>query len=256
MSSTLSKAAIDRAGKHLRDDAIPRPEDVAIYNEYRASLADRLAEVKAVVESVGVEREEDVAARLKRLESVVAKLRRQPTLKLSAIQDIAGCRVIVQGLSAQDVIVEKLTKAFPGCRVMDRRVQANNSGYRAVHLVVKTEDRRSVEIQVRTLAQHDWALFSEQLADHANVGMNIKYGGGPLMIRAALMKMSVLGEQAERLLDDADRESAVAATLSLDALGDAVVRGAGRVEEAKVLVRQIIATGEAILEMADSYPGD
>jgi len=42
-----------------------------------------------------VDRRSLVAQRLKRLSSIVAKLRRFPDMRLSQMQDIAGCRAIV-----------------------------------------------------------------------------------------------------------------------------------------------------------------
>jgi len=49
-------------------------------------------------------------------------------------------------------------------------------GYRAVHVVVFPE-ALSVEIQVRTARQHEWAELFEKLADL--VGRGIRYGEPP-----------------------------------------------------------------------------
>ena len=49
-------------------------------------------------------------------------------------------------------------------------------------------ERRRVEIQIRTSLQHLWAEISEKLSDIADP--NIKYGGGPVALRAALTNAS------------------------------------------------------------------
>lgn len=187
MSSTLSKAAIDRAGKRLRDDAIPRPEDVAIYNEYRASLEPALAEVEDVVRSIGGE--DAVSSRLKRLDSVIAKLRRGD-FKLTQIQDIAGCRLLVLGLVEQDAALSTLLDALDCRRVTDYRTSDHIAGYTAVHMLCRADGEKPVEVQIRTLMQQLWALTSERLAHRPSVGMDIKYGTGPLDIRARLQVLS------------------------------------------------------------------
>ena len=67
--------------------------------------------------------------------SVIEKLRREKT-KLSRMQDIAGCRVIVKDLLTQDEVVEKLKSAFDKLKPVDRRERPSH-GYRAVHVILE-----------------------------------------------------------------------------------------------------------------------
>jgi hypothetical protein len=106
--------------------------------------------------------------------SIIEKLGRE-SMRLSQMQDIAGCRVVVDSLSEQDEVLNSLKRAFAKIAVVDRRVKPSY-GYRAVHVIVEAS-RKSVEIQVRTSHQHAWAEFSEKLSD--TVDFRIKYGGGP-----------------------------------------------------------------------------
>jgi putative GTP pyrophosphokinase len=48
------------------------------------------------------------------------KLRRA-SIRLSQMQDIAGCRLIVEDRRRQDALVAQLTRLFPGSTVVDRR---------------------------------------------------------------------------------------------------------------------------------------
>ncbi|MFM7459519.1 MAG: hypothetical protein ACKO15_01560, partial [Burkholderiales bacterium] len=116
----------------------------------------------------------------------VEKLRREST-RLSQMQDIAGCRVLVKDLKSQNALVEQLVAAFIDVVIVDRRAQPSH-GYRAVHLVV-TSESRTVEIQVRTSLQHFWALLSEKVAD--KLGNAIKYGGGDPVVSKQLLDFSV-----------------------------------------------------------------
>jgi ppGpp synthetase/RelA/SpoT-type nucleotidyltranferase len=52
-----------------------------------------------------------------------------------------------------------------------------------------------VEIQVRTRLQHVWAELSEKLADQ--LGNEVKYGGGPALIKQLLDQSSQLVARAE-----------------------------------------------------------
>jgi putative GTP pyrophosphokinase len=109
--------------------------------------------------------------------SVVDKLRRE-SIRLSQMQDIAGCRLIVQNVIEQNRIVRKLRRRFQAATVIDRRKKPSH-GYRAVHVIV-TVSGKAIEIQVRSRLQHLWAEVSERLSD--SVGAGLKYGGGPTKV--------------------------------------------------------------------------
>ena len=135
--------------------------------------------------------------------SLVEKLHRE-SIRLSQVQDIAGCRVVVADVAAQDQAVASLRTAFPVASVVDRRATPSY-GYRAVHVVVQMTGK-FVEIQVRTSLQHVWAEFSEKLSDSVDPG--IKYGGGTSDLRDMLTSSSVTIrelEQVEGMLADLER---------------------------------------------------
>lgn len=100
--------------------------------------------------------------------------RRQEAMNLSRMQDIAGCRIVVEGIREQDRVVKLLLAALVRARVADRRKKPSH-GYRAVH-VIATAQGKAVEIQVRTKLQDLWAQLSEAMADR--IDLRIKYGGG------------------------------------------------------------------------------
>lgn len=114
--------------------------------------------------------------------TLVNKLRRERTTRLSQIQDIAGARIVIDGTREnQDEVVEELRselEEIEDCECpppIDRR-ETPSHGYRAVHLVPRISGFR-VEIQVRTVLQDAWANLMEKWADLH--GREIRYGGEP-----------------------------------------------------------------------------
>ena len=83
-------------------------------------------------------------------------------------------------------MVSDLLAIFSDAVMYDRRIRPSN-GYRAVHVVVCV-DGFFVEIQIRTLLQHEWASAMERLAD--DVGPEIKYGGGPARMQQIAKALS------------------------------------------------------------------
>ncbi len=75
----------------------------------------------------------------------------------------------------QDNLVAQVAEAVGECKIVDRRTRPQ-FGYRAVHLLVR-RDERWVEIQVRTQMQDQWAQITESLGD---AGTPIRYGQLPL----------------------------------------------------------------------------
>lgn len=120
-----------------------------------------------------------VVERLKRFKSIRSKLRRFPVTNLTTIQDIAGCRIVVQKISLAydlcDRIVRLLQSQPSGPQLIEkwsRDYIANPKpdGYRSIHHVAKFHspdpelshcNELRVEIQIRSRMQHAWAMAVE-----------------------------------------------------------------------------------------------
>ena len=109
------------------------------------------------------------------------------------VVDFAGRRVVCRDLAEQDDLVRRVADNIPNCEVVDRR-KVPSYGYRAVHVLVTVEGR-TVELQVRTALQHDWAQVSELLADA--FGQELKYGLGDSRFLLYLQAMSEAGADVE-----------------------------------------------------------
>ncbi|MEP7012810.1 MAG: RelA/SpoT domain-containing protein [Acidobacteriota bacterium] len=165
----ISKTQIDRLGDRLKSGDLTE-SDLRLLDDYRRSFGEAY---EAVVEKI-VRRGQAPTGRLaKSTLSIVDKLRRE-SIRLSQMQDIAGCRVIVADIAEQEDYVPALAADFPGAVIIDRRDKPSH-GYRAIHVIVEMSDK-PIEIQVRTLLQHGWAEVSEKASDI--IDPTIKYGGG------------------------------------------------------------------------------
>jgi ppGpp synthetase/RelA/SpoT-type nucleotidyltranferase len=113
-----------------------------------------------------------VAQRIKRFPSIVAKLNRFSTITLSKMQDLGGCRAIVDSpqsarhlrvmclgskRSKHEFVREKNYIDFP-----------KESGYRGIHLIYRFHSEQhpeynglQVEMQLRSHIQHAWATAVE-----------------------------------------------------------------------------------------------
>ena len=115
-----------------------------------------------------------VAERLKRLDSIIKKLVREPNMNLWTMQDLGGCRVIVP--TVEDVYkcsnnYEKSRKRHIKKKPYDYIKNPKDTGYRSLHVVyeyksdsVDTYNRNMlIEIQFRTHLQHLWATAVETM---------------------------------------------------------------------------------------------
>lgn len=101
--------------------------------------------------------EVEVSQRLKRIPTIIDKLVREPTMQLANMQDIGGCRAVLNSFDEVRRVQRRLSKNRPPLRVSDYIAEPRASGYRGVHVVVQY-DGRPVEVQLRTQAMHEWAI--------------------------------------------------------------------------------------------------
>ena len=177
----ISGRQIDRLGDRLREGVTL--DDRAFLDTYRESFFETLLLITLDLGRLGIG--ESDGGRLKRPESVIAKLERDSRIRLSRMQDIAGCRLVANDKAEQDEIFVRLQTDFDIYRAYDIR-ETPHSGYRAVHIVVRRDDK-FVEVQVRTESQREWARLSEHATAY---DASIKYGGGSPDIRQALDQLS------------------------------------------------------------------
>jgi len=178
----MTKAQIDRLGSRLKVGRITE-DDRLLLDSYRRSFVDAYGHVVTTITQVL--QPKPTGRPTKSTTSVIEKLQRE-SIRLSQMQDIAGCRIVVDSVAVQSEVVSRLAALFPRHTIVDRRQQPSH-GYRAVHLIVR-EGEKPVEIQIRSRLQHLWAELSEKCSDVVDPA--IKYGGGPEFARGMLSTLS------------------------------------------------------------------
>jgi len=115
----------------------------------------------------------DSAQRIKRLESILLKLGDRPTMKLSQMQDIGGCRVILPSIKDVYALRDMYDRDPPVHEALTPKDYVDepvpDSGYRSLHLKYRFKGRGTslpwdglkIEMQIRTQLQHQWATAVE-----------------------------------------------------------------------------------------------
>jgi len=172
---TLSNSQITKLGDRLRQDQVDE-EDLSLLDAFRQTFSDLDKQVYVAIQATLNAKDDCTLTKRKRKtqQSIVGKLIRQPKLRLPQMQDIAGCRIVVQGGSqATQEINDLLSDAFASQQWQVESKSRNADGYRAIHIIVKA-GKKFYEIQLRSYAQDIWANLVEHMSDEKNT---LKYGG-------------------------------------------------------------------------------
>lgn len=232
-----SKSEIDRLGERLKAGDVTT-DDLRLLADYGARFVRPYVEVLHDLGSLGL----NPSGRApKSRDSIVAKLRRE-SIRMTQIQDVAGCRVVVPGPRNQEAAVRLIQDAMAPARALDRQ-RSSSQGYRAVHFVVARQEL-FVEVQVRTAWQHHWAAVSEKLADE--LGQDLKYGGGPLPVSEALLQWSASIAEWEDWLSSERAPSGItlATQTRIEHVHQRVLAGRALVLAAAAPFRRGAGTGE------------
>ena len=231
-----SKSQVDKAGRIIREHfADPKLLDsdseanlsgaFGVLVDYRSAHQYPLGKanmgLRSMVTTAGCPVE--ITQRLKRIPTIVDKLRREPTIRLSTMQDIGGCRAVLNSIDEIRRVERRLKKNRPPVRVSDYITTPRDSGYRGVHVIVAYDDRM-IEVQLRTQAMHEWAITVERLS--GRLGEDLKSGRGPHQVRDLLesiseaMAIEEAGGVVEQVLSERVRE--------LRELADPFLRGGSK----------------------------
>ena len=190
---TESKASINRAGQALVQNVgnveeLEAARDLA--NRWRACHAYPINTFQATLRIKLKDYPGDpiVAQRLKRMPTLVDKLKRYPDMQLTTMQDIGGVRAILNEVNdVYKLAGEYKNKSrFKHELVKEYDYIANprdEDGYRSLHLIYKYRntqhpgyDGLRLELQIRTRLQHTWATAVETM--DTLLGQALKYRQG------------------------------------------------------------------------------
>jgi hypothetical protein len=204
-----SKTKVDRAGRLLRDWWIaPSEEDedfddevlseaIDIIADYRTYFQDPLKKVTGGLRQF-VKRESaeiTVGQRLKRTPQILNKLGRFRSMRLTQMDDIAGCRAILPGGAPEvTAVLRRIRRNWDIVKIDDYVARPKDTGYRAIHVVIRRDDL-PVEIQLRTPQQHEWAEAVERWAGRSEFALKDGEGPGELLSYLELVAWAIAAEE-------------------------------------------------------------
>ncbi len=111
------------------------------------------------------------------------------------MHDIGGVRSVLPTLRHVQVVSRRLRKSWTIIRVRDYIAEPKDSGYRALHLIVKRSGY-PIEVQLRTIAQDVWANTVEERGRETGIGL--KFGAGGAELRAYFVTLADLLARFDR----------------------------------------------------------
>lgn len=187
----FTRTQADKAGYLLLDPAAS-PSDTLwageVLSNWRAAHAYPINTFQATLRGKlrRIDKKAIVAQRLKRTPSVLRKLERFPTMRLSRMQDIGGLRAVMSSIDQ----AQRLEGNYRKTRFQHELISSKDyighpkaDGYRGIHLVYRYKNSRVaqynglyLELQIRTHLQHAWATAVETMGSF--LGQALKSGEG------------------------------------------------------------------------------
>lgn len=162
----LSKNQIRNLSSRLKSpNYIPTTEDIKqlhelrmVYREFLSTTYRILSEEADLIDSKAI-----CTYRIKRVESIISKLRRYPDTSLVTMEDLAGCRCIFSSRQSIPRLVDFIKKRFNVTRERDYITNTPNTGYKSYHITIQdtANPRLKLEIQIRSRMHHNWATLVE-----------------------------------------------------------------------------------------------
>lgn len=198
-----SRSAVDRAARTVACSPADAPQiqsALAIVNNWRSAHAFPLntIQVNLRARARAVDPDAIVAQRIKRMPSIVGKVQRFPEMKLSRMQDIGGCRAVLNDIESVRRVHERYLEGN-GRHVLERQddyidVSPKPSGYRGIHLVYRYNSKRTetynglrIEMQIRSRIQHAWATAVETVGFFTEQALKSSQGAEDWLRFFALM---------------------------------------------------------------------
>lgn len=195
-----ARAAVRKAASRIRKAARGVEIDPstlrAAYDtidQYRAQFSLPTSKVamglRSMVSTLRLDAE--VSQRIKRHVTIIDKITdRERTLDFSKMQDIGGCRVILDDRASLRSLHERIRIVWGSSIIgeVDYIANPRSSGYRAIHVIV-SRDGYPIEIQLRDPVLHAWAETVEAIS--ALTRKNYKHDGDSIVQRFMLLESRV-----------------------------------------------------------------
>lgn len=187
-----SKTRVNLAGEAVRTGSATS-EDLQIIEEWRAAHSGVINTFQALLRNRAKDFGAKVIQRHKRKTTIFNKLHRQPSMALSRMDDVAGCRIICPNIEAVYAFRDSMHAAR-----FDHVLKSNvdkyeyiknpkRDGYRGIHDIyeynVSSDEGKHlrglhIEIQYRTEIQNAWSTTNEIIAHITNGASEPKFHRG------------------------------------------------------------------------------
>jgi hypothetical protein len=206
-----SRSRVDKAGRELvatSDGAQVPEEPLSVINDWRSFHTFPLNSITVVLKqkSRRIQNDALVVQRLKRARSILGKLVREQSMRLTQMQDIGGCRAVFDSVESVYRLKESYLDNKGQYEIVhiDDYIRAPKpSGYRSLHLVLRYKSKKHpqydnllLEVQARTLTQHAWATAVETVG--AVLGQALKSSEGEESWLSYFQNASLALEYVER----------------------------------------------------------
>ncbi len=186
----FSNNKVKKAGDYLvkaNVDNAKFRDSIPIFHNWRSAHAFPMQIMLDLLRKNAIRIDKNAIAvqRLKRVPSIYEKLIREKGMSLSRMEDIAGCRVVVDRIQHVNKVYLLLKKSRTKNilhRERDYISTPKESGYRGIHLIFKYNGGKeeyhgmAVELQIRSKIQHSWATAVEVVSAYTRQALKASAG--------------------------------------------------------------------------------
>jgi len=190
---TESKKQINKAGKILAENkpnGISIEQAIALVDKWRACHAYPINTFQATLRRKlnKFTNSPIVAQRLKRMPTIIGKLKKNHSMQLTTMQDIGGIRAVMNSIDD----VYKLASEYREESRFAHELKKENDyiskprdedGYRSLHLIYRYKNKKIpeydgllLELQIRTKLQHAWATAVETMGTFLGQALKSRQG--------------------------------------------------------------------------------
>ncbi len=158
----MNKSQANKLGKLIREELKNSeiPSDTLLNNLqiYRTSFQKDISEIFETLTGIVKSARKDsiICFRIKGIQSILSKIKRDPNLDLGTLNDIAGCRVLVYHPMSMQKVITVLTSSFKIKHIDDYRKEKKEDGTNGCFLYIQSPINadRVIEVQIKTVKNH------------------------------------------------------------------------------------------------------